>query len=125
MELQREIQELQNQKEKLISEIEKLEAKLSIIHSGNVNGKITLPCATEMHVNPEWHLKTNPNWQIDRIKILAIIGMNWINPQTRRPIQQGEFNNMLDVDGYRFQLHESSHVVELYDKRMFNRMTFD
>lgn len=119
MELQEEIKQLQAQKEKLISEIEDLESKLSIIHSGKVKGKITLPCQTQIGIEPEWHLKTAADWSIQRIKIIAILSMNNQNGRFR------QWSNQIDTGYMRFSIDPNQHVIELYDKSMFNPMTFD
>lgn len=120
--LANEIFQLQEQKEKLISEIGQLEEKLSVTHSAMINGKITLPCQTEIGIQPEWHLKTNPNWSIGRIKIIAILDMNQQNGNWGTP---GQWSNSLDTGRMTFGLDMNQHVIELYDKRMFNRMTFE
>ena len=119
MELADEVFRLQEQKEKLLAEIESLESKLSVLHSAKVKGKITLPCQTQIGIEPEWHLKTSPEWSIGRIKIFAILDMNNQGGQFR------QWSSQLDTGRIRFQLNPDQHVIELYDKTMFNRMTFD
>ena len=122
-EIANEVFQLQQQKEKLLAEITQLEEKLSVTHSAMINGKITLPCQTEIGIQPEWHLKTNPNWSIGRIKIIAILDMNEQNSQGQwvRP----NWSSSLDTGRMTIGLDMNQHVIELYDKRMFNRMTFD
>ena len=74
MELQEEINNLQKQKQELLLEIDSLESKLKNLHEFNVDGKITLQCGTQTSINPQFHLKIDPNARLDYSAIFAVFG---------------------------------------------------
>ena len=74
MELKEEINQLEKQKHDLLLEIDSLESKLKNLHEFNVDGKITLQCGTQTSINPQFHLKIDPNARLDYSGIFAAFG---------------------------------------------------
>ena len=79
--IKEEIKDLEFQKQELIKEIDSLETKLKNTQEILVKGDITLQCGTVTRIEPQFHLKLDPQARIDYSSIIAIIGSRRQNLQ--------------------------------------------
>ena len=110
-ELQSEISLLEEQKAKLIKEIDEYESKLKQLIELNIKGDITLQCGTQTQINPYFHLKLDPKLTIDYAAIYLIISSN---PFTR-PLNVGM--SEIDCGNTRMFLPGESRAIQLWERR--------
>ena len=70
--IKEEIKDLEFQKQELIKEIDSLEKKLKITYEMQVKGDVTLQCGTQTRIEPQFHLKLDPQQRIEYAAILAV-----------------------------------------------------